>query len=57
MIFYKAIIICPFAEVQDDDLWGIFEDCGTIENVRVIRDEQTGIGKGFGYINFKVILW
>lgn len=40
--------------MQDDDLWEVFEDCGTIEHVRVVRDEQTGIGKGFGYINFKV---
>ncbi|XP_076638734.1 uncharacterized protein LOC143350447 isoform X2 [Colletes latitarsis] len=30
-----------------------FEDCGELESVRVIRDNRSGIGKGFGYINFK----
>lgn len=29
-----------------------FEDCGEIKNVRLIRDGKTGIGKGFGYVNF-----
>lgn len=42
------------SEIQDDDLWSAFEDCGVIDSVRVIRDEKTGIGKGFGYVNFKV---
>lgn len=41
-------------EIQDDDLWSAFEDCGVIDSVRVVRDEKTGIGKGFGYVNFKV---
>lgn len=41
-------------EAQDDDLWSAFEDCGCIESVRVVRDIKTGIGKGFGYVNFKV---
>lgn len=42
------------SEIQDDDLWSAFEDCGVIDSVRVVRDEKTGIGKGFGYVNFKV---
>lgn len=41
-------------ELHDDDLWSAFEDCGAIESVRVIRDQKTGIGKGFGYVNFRV---
>ena len=31
-----------------------FSPCGEIQNVRVIRDSITGIGKGFGYILFEV---
>ena len=27
--------------------------CGTIENVRIIRDKKTNYGKGFAYITFK----
>jgi len=42
-------------ETQDDELRSIFAECGSIHSVRVIRDAPTGIGKGFGYINFEVI--
>lgn len=30
-----------------------FNDCGPIQSIRIVRDSQTGIGKGFGYVNFK----
>lgn len=43
-----------FIGAQDDVLWKAFEDCGGIESVRIIRDERSGKGRGFGYINFKV---
>ncbi|CAF0952938.1 unnamed protein product [Didymodactylos carnosus] len=42
----------PF-DVNDDDVWSTFENCGDIESVRIIRDKQTQIGKGFGYVLFK----
>jgi len=29
-----------------------FSSCGRILDVRLIRDGQTGVGKGFGYVNF-----
>jgi len=29
-----------------------FADCGKIENVRLIRDPKTHLGKGIGYIMF-----
>ncbi|XP_022130003.2 RNA-binding protein 34 [Pieris rapae] len=42
----------PFA-IEDETLRGKFEKCGEIESVRIVRDEKTGAGKGFGYVNFK----
>ncbi|XP_076234456.1 uncharacterized protein LOC143179224 [Calliopsis andreniformis] len=39
--------------VDDNTLRKHFEGCGEIESVRVIRDNKTGVGKGFGYVNFK----
>lgn len=30
-----------------------FEDCGSVEAVRLIRDRDTGMGKGFGYVLFE----
>lgn len=30
-----------------------FCDCGSVEAVRLIRDPQTGLGKGFGYLLFQ----
>ena len=29
-----------------------FAKCGPINDVRIVRDSKTGIGKGFGYVNF-----
>ena len=43
----------PF-DVQDEDLYTHFSRCGEIEFVRIVRDKKTNIGKGFGYVQFKV---
>jgi nucleolar protein 12 len=40
---------------EEDDLWKMFESCGKISGIRLIRDKRTGVGKGFAYINFEVI--
>merc|ERR1711874_173606 len=37
---------------KEDDVKKVFEKCGEIVDVRLIRDATTGIGKGFGYVNF-----
>ncbi|XP_026676232.1 RNA-binding protein 34-like [Diaphorina citri] len=42
----------PF-EAEEEELRKAFESCGEIDNVRLIRDQHTNIGKGFGYVNFK----
>ncbi|XP_068582902.1 RNA-binding protein 34 [Cebidichthys violaceus] len=30
-----------------------FEECGAVEAVRLVRDQNSGLGKGFGYILFE----
>jgi len=42
----------PF-DANDDDVWKAFEECGEIESVRLVRDRDTSVGKGFGYVLFK----
>jgi nucleolar protein 12 len=39
--------------VTDEDVYSHFAEVGQIEFVRIIRDNKTGIGKGFGYVQFK----
>ncbi|KAL8855998.1 MAG: hypothetical protein Q9178_007368 [Gyalolechia marmorata] len=40
-----------FFDVKEDDLRKKFEQCGTIEGVKLIMDNR-GLSKGFGYVNF-----
>nr|XP_061792115.1 RNA-binding protein 34-like [Nerophis lumbriciformis] len=40
-------------ELQELPLRRHFEECGAVEAVRLVRDNNTGLGKGFGYILFK----
>ncbi|XP_072169120.1 RNA-binding protein 34-like [Diadema setosum] len=42
----------PF-KVEEEELHDHFHSCGAIEGVRLIRDKETGVGKGFGYILFE----
>ncbi|XP_076758470.1 uncharacterized protein LOC143427859 isoform X2 [Xylocopa sonorina] len=39
--------------ISQDTVRQHFEQCGEIESVRIIKDNRTGVGKGFGYVNFK----
>ena len=43
----------PF-NIEDEALWTHFGQCGKIKDVRIIRDSNNGLGKGFGYVNFEV---
>ena len=38
--------------IKEDEVRLLFSKCGDIDNVRLIRDPSTGMGKGFGYVNF-----
>lgn len=42
-------------DVTDEAVHAHFEKCGDIDNVRIIRDNKTGVGKGFGYVQFKTV--
>ncbi|KAL1461440.1 hypothetical protein WDU94_013340 [Cyamophila willieti] len=42
----------PF-EAEEEEVRKAFESCGEIDNIRIIRDQKTNTGKGFGYVNFK----
>jgi RNA recognition motif-containing protein len=42
-----------FQDIEDEELHKHFCKCGDIDYVRTIRDNKTGIGKGFGYVKFK----
>ncbi|XP_070556961.1 RNA-binding protein 34-like [Ptychodera flava] len=39
-------------EVEEETVRGHFEQCGSVQNVRLVRDGKTGMGKGFGYVLF-----
>jgi len=38
--------------IEENALHNRFSKCGAISSVRIVRDAATGIGKGFGYVNF-----
>ncbi|KAM4772872.1 RNA-binding protein 34 isoform 2-T2 [Rhinophrynus dorsalis] len=40
-------------EIEEETVREHFSDCGNVEAVRIIRDRNTGIGKGFGYVLFE----
>nr|XP_056709308.1 RNA-binding protein 34 [Euleptes europaea] len=40
-------------DIDDDTMRDHFSECGTVMGVRIVRDRNTGIGKGFGYVLFE----
>lgn len=40
-------------EINELALRRHFEECGSVEAVRLIRDQSSGMGKGFGYVLFQ----
>ncbi|KAK2817581.1 hypothetical protein Q5P01_025772 [Channa striata] len=42
----------PF-EVTESAFRRHFEECGSVEAVRLVRDKGSGLGKGFGYVLFE----
>jgi len=39
--------------VNEEEIRAHFESCGTITNVRLIRDPKFSMGKGFGFVTFE----
>lgn len=37
----------------EEGLWQTFSRAGAVESVRVVRDKETRVGKGFAYVQFK----
>ncbi|KAG2467161.1 ARI4B protein, partial [Polypterus senegalus] len=51
----KSIFVGNLAyDVKDEELREHFLECGEIEGIRLIKDRNTGLVKGFGYILFKL---
>ncbi len=46
--------VCVCTEINELAFRRHFEQCGTVEAVRLVRDPNSGMGKGFGYILFEV---
>ncbi|KAJ9615728.1 Nucleolar protein 12 [Cladophialophora chaetospira] len=38
---------------SEEGLWRTFNKCGPVESVRVVRDEETRVSKGFAYVQFQ----
>ncbi len=38
--------------ITEDELKAEFEGCGTIEELNIIKDQQTGRSRGFGFVKF-----
>lgn len=50
----RSIFIGNLAfDVSEEDVWAAFASCGDIQNVRIVRDKVTNVGKGIGYVLFK----
>jgi RNA recognition motif-containing protein len=37
-------------KVHENDIKGLFENYGTVDNVKIISDKFTGRSKGFGFV-------
>lgn len=51
VFFFNA---CFLSEINELPLRQHFDECGTVEGVRLVRDVNSGMGKGFGYVLFEV---
>merc|ERR1719337_326770 len=49
-----AVMVMQLSDaVEEDDLWEIFEDCGTVTKVKLLYDRDTGKSRGMGFVDFE----
>uniref|UniRef100_G1NH74 RNA binding motif protein 34 n=1 Tax=Meleagris gallopavo TaxID=9103 RepID=G1NH74_MELGA len=49
----RRVLLCLPADISDSAVREHFADCGDVVAVRIVRDRQSGMGKGFGYVLFE----
>lgn len=42
----------PF-DAKENDLWNFFKDAGEIDYVRMVRDKESGMGRGIAYVQYQ----
>merc|ERR1711966_295536 len=40
-------------DVEEDDLWEFFGECGTVARVKVLTDRDTGAPRGLAFVDFE----
>ncbi|KAI3658423.1 hypothetical protein MP638_007525 [Amoeboaphelidium occidentale] len=40
-------------DITEEQIFNHFNSCGNIQNIRLVRDAATSVGKGFGYVLFE----
>ena len=51
----KTSVYCgglPF-KISEDEIWGLFEECGEIEEVKMLTFPDSGRFRGIAFITFK----
>jgi len=52
----KTVFVGNLAfNVQENDVYSAFKKCGDIEGIRLVRCQNTGVGKGIGYVSFSFV--
>lgn len=52
---YKTVFVgnVLFTATEDELIEHFSSTCGQVESVRIIRDKNSGLGKGFAYVAFE----
>jgi len=49
----KSVIVKQLSyAATEDDLWELFEDCGSVSRVKMLMDRDTGESKGMAFVDF-----
>jgi RNA recognition motif-containing protein len=43
-----------YTDAKEEDVRDLLSSCGEVENVRLVRDAANNVGKGIGFVLFKV---